>query len=91
MVRNFPKSVSELLERIELSQYEHLLNDAGWDDLDYLDFTDSDLIEAGINDEGDRQIVSCSYNSKLSCLWYWLIKIAWLSILEVCLIPKRYL
>ena len=51
-----------------MANYEQLLMDAGWDDVDYLDFTDSDLISAGIHSEAHRQIVSnCSIKSFSKC------------------------
>ena len=43
---------------------------AGWDDLDYLDFTDSDLQDAGIDVAAHRALVSASF------VLFWLIELS---------------
>ena len=56
-----PKNVREWLQQINLPQYEQLLVDSGWDDLGYLDFSNDDLIDAGVHSEEHRQIVSIRF------------------------------
>ena len=48
-----------------MSQYERPLISAGWDDLDFLDFTNNDLIDAGVENVEHRKIVSISMHVML--------------------------
>ncbi|XP_065056626.1 phosphatidylinositol 3,4,5-trisphosphate 5-phosphatase 2A-like isoform X1 [Rhopilema esculentum] len=49
LLKNSPTSVEDWLQLINLHQYHDRLVAAGWDDLDYLDFTQDDLLDAGVH------------------------------------------
>ena len=65
-----PNTIDSWLQRIDLYQYYDQLMAAGWDDLDYLDFTDSDLQDAGIDVAAHRALVSASF------VLFWLIELS---------------
>ena len=60
LARTLPNTIDSWLQRIDLHQYYDQLMAAGWDDLDYLDFTDSDLQDAGIDVAAHRALVSAT-------------------------------
>lgn len=70
LAKNNPKSVEEWLQAINMGHYVQEMIESGWDDVDYLDFTYSDLIEVGIHSEEDREFVSSIYENRISVFVY---------------------
>ena len=58
LTRNLPRSFKAWLERINCSQYHVKLCENGWDDIEFLDFDNDDLLGAGIDNQEHREIVS---------------------------------
>ena len=61
LLKNSPTSVEDWLQLINLHQYHDGLVAAGWDDLDYLDFTQDDLLDAGVHQKEHIELVCRSF------------------------------